>query len=249
MPQSISNILKQNLKRPLIVASIGGNFSLIDSATKAYRDGANLIEIRMDTLTVKKINNIVNIVTQIKRSVPLPLIATLRSTSEQEPGKRMFRLTESERKSVYKTVIPHVEFIDVELGADKINSPLIESAHRLKKQVILSYHNFNSAPSDKKIIGLSEKYSALKGDILKIAVTPKDESDLARLMILCLKLKKKNRIFIAMGAMGLPSRILGFSFGSCMTYGSVYQAMAPGQISMKELVHYHGIIYPTKIKK
>lgn len=237
-----SKILTQINRRPLIAASIGGNRNLIASAKKAARLGADLIELRIDSLNLADESGIANLIKQIKKSSGLPAIATVRSAKEQGPGSKS-KLTESQREEIFKRVIPSADLIDIELSADAINRDLIRQAHRSGKKTILSYHDFRSVPSQSKIRQLAQKFKSLSGNILKIAATPKSYSELGAFMSACLALKGTTRIFVAMGRIGRISRLVGFSFGSCLTYGSVEKSFAPGQISIKELADFRGYFY------
>lgn len=46
---------------------------------------------------------------------------------------------------------------------------------------------------------------------------------------------EKPLISMAMGEEGMISRIAGENFGSCVTFGTVGEASAPGQLPLKEL--------------
>ena len=75
-------------------------------------------------------------------------------------------------------------------------------------------------------------------DILKMAVMPKDFEDVAAIMQATnemTKLTDRPLISMAMGDTGSMSRISGENFGSCVTFGTVGKASAPGQFPIKEL--------------
>ena len=61
------------------------------------------------------------------------------------------------------------------------------------------------------------------------------------------ELNKIAKVFIAMGNLGFLSRIVGFSYGSCLTYGYVQNSMAPGQIPVKDLAQICRTFY-SKVK-
>jgi 3-dehydroquinate dehydratase-1 len=231
-------IFRELGRRPLIVASIGGKGRLVESARKAYRSGADLIEIRIDMLLPKEQKNVSDFLSALKASCPLPQIATVRSAREREPNSRSGVLRDEERKAIYERSIPFAELIDIEINSDRINRPLIRKAHKAKKKVILSYHDFKGVPGTGKIHRLLEKFKRLSGDILKIAGMPGSASDAEQFMKTCSSLRGIKRIFIAMGRPGKDSRLNGFCFGSCMSYGHVGKATAPGQVSVKKLAEH-----------
>jgi 3-dehydroquinate dehydratase type I len=51
-----------------------------------------------------------------------------------------------------------------------------------------------------------------------------------------LSVKKPRLILIGMGTIGFPSRVLGYSFGSILTYGHLGKKAAPGQVPAGQLV-------------
>lgn len=75
-------------------------------------------------------------------------------------------------------------------------------------------------------------------DIGKLAVTPNNERDVLRLM----ELTRRANAFVSMpiitmsmGDLGKISRLAGGTTGSVMTFGSLSNASAPGQLPVKAL--------------
>jgi len=50
-------------------------------------------------------------------------------------------------------------------------------------------------------------------------------------------------ITMSMGGQGLVSRLSGELFGSCLTFGALGQASAPGQIDARELKQILGVMH------
>jgi 3-dehydroquinate dehydratase-1 len=241
-PADIHNEMRT---RPLIVASLTGNGPAVPSAKKAREAGADLLEVRIDTLPPNERASITDILSEIREAVPLPLIATVRSPHEQGAKQGVFKLDEDERASIFEKAMPFVEFADVELRASSINAAIIKLARQAGKKVILSYHDFESTPSETKIQKLIEEFKTLSGDILKVAAMPQSPPDVAKLLSLCASLNEVDRVFISMGELGRISRVAGFAFGSCLTYGHVGEAVAPGQISVQELARLCDLFYSS----
>jgi len=240
---------KINMNRPLIVAAIDGSEDVVRSAKMAKKMGANLLEARIDLFSSKDIKNIGALLSKMKKTAGMPIIATVRGSKEQglTAGTRhTAHLKDPERKDLLEKVLPFADILDIELASDSINSGIIKLAHKIKKIVILSCHDFKSMPSKKRVNALFRKFKSLGGDIFKIAATPKTPSDVNNFLATCLSLKGTARIFIAMGEIGTPSRIAGFSCGSCMTYGYVNKPTAPGQLSVKELSDYCSLFYSAR---
>jgi len=128
------------------------------------------------------------------------------------------------------------DLIDIEFFSQSgaINYTL-DSAEKNQVKTILSYHNFMKTPSVDEITAKVNKMSEY-GDIAKIAVMANTEEDVLTLLSASLKIKQEKKgpfIAIAMGPLGIISRISCELFGSCMTYASYKEKSAPGQINYK----------------
>lgn len=197
---------------------------------KAKQRGANLIEVRVDSF--RRLDNAwVNQKLRSFRKLGMPIIGTIRSRRE---GGRRF-IPDSRRADLFKEILPFVDGVDLELGSERLRKALLASAHRRRKQVILSYHNFRNTPSDAALAGLVDRARRAGADIVKIAVTPKRKEDVARLLLFTYRNREKNLIAIAMGPRGKASRVLASLFGSLLTYSFVGRPQAPGQLSFEVL--------------
>ncbi len=222
--------------RALIVATLSDFKNLKSLAKKAATLGADMAELRMDAFPLEKQKEVAALLAEIQSENSLQWIATCRSGEEQGPRQSPPVFSETERRQILETILPLVDFVDIELAADTINHPLIQKARKLKKKVILSYHDFKSIPSEEKLKSLLAKFRRLKGDIFKVAVTPKNEEELLRFLTFASHHPEIDKVFIGMGESGMVSRTMAALFGSCMTYGYIDQSAAPGQVSVEELV-------------
>ena len=79
----------------------------------------------------------------------------------------------------------------------------------------------------------------LDADLPKIAVMPQNMNDVLTLLSATNKVKNqypdKSIITMSMAEQGVVSRLCGEVFGSCITFGVVNKASAPGQINVEEL--------------
>ncbi|MFN7065921.1 MAG: type I 3-dehydroquinate dehydratase, partial [Aquificaceae bacterium] len=76
-----------------------------------------------------------------------------------------------------------------------------------------------------------------------IAVRANSYEDTARL--LCLgKEEEGEKILIAMGEYGRASRLMGFVFGSVISYSFIGSSVAPGQIELEEMVRLRSLLFP-----
>ncbi|MBQ0070412.1 MAG: shikimate dehydrogenase [Spirochaetales bacterium] len=99
-------------------------------------------------------------------------------------------------------------------------------------KVIRSLHDFEGVPEDifSKIHSM-----AARGDVAKVAVTPHSLMDVLTLFSINEELKDTPKIVIGMGNWGVCTRILYKKIGSLLTFGSNGEAVAPGQVSCKDL--------------
>ena len=133
-----------------------------------------------------------------------------------------------------------IDLIDVELftGDDLVTS-VIEAAHRNNIKVVISNHDFERTPAKKEIVSRLQRMQNLGGDIPKLAVMPIDKSDVIALLTATEEMYSNYAdrpiVTMSMGKTGVISRICGEYFGSAITFGSVGNASAPGQIPADDL--------------
>lgn len=214
----------------------GVNKSVVN---KAIGDGADALELRVDTFREKDFKLIAEEVKGLKRLLAAkntPLIITVRSC--REGGER--KIPDKERAGLFLALLPYADYIDIELGSSKGLARVLRSAKKAGKKIIVSYHNFSSTPGPSVLKEIVKRGRRAGGDIVKIAATAKTRGDLARLARLLLD--HKDLIVIAMGECGSPSRVFFPMLGSLVTYGSTTKKTAPGQMPLsrikKELVLY-----------
>ena len=146
--------------------------------------------------------------------------------------------------TLFREAISETDLVDIEINSDRINSKVIELAKTRNKRVILSFHNFEKTPALPYLKNRAEKACKLGCDILKIAAMANNMEDARRLLNFCSSWKKTRISVMSMGNLGAVSRLAGFLFGSCLTYGFIDKPVASGQLSVKDLVKYYHILYP-----
>lgn len=103
--------------------------------------------------------------------------------------------------------------------------------------LVLSYHNFEETPSN--IMEILSELTSLSPRIVKLAVMPKTSQDVLDLMNFTRGFKTLNPeqeyAIMAMGKLGRVTRIAGDIMGSCWTFASLDEAVAPGQIPLNQL--------------
>lgn len=167
-------------------------------------------------------------------------IALFTIRSEKEGGKRLSsELTDIDQ--INRLVISNklADIVDVELAdGNPSKRELVELAHENAVKIIMSYHNFDATPEQEFMTGKLEAMKNMGADIIKIAVMPKSIHDVYRLMETALYTKEKldvPLVAISMGALGAITRISGALYGSGITFGTMEQASAPGQIPVSDL--------------
>ncbi|MCD8010978.1 MAG: type I 3-dehydroquinate dehydratase [Lachnospiraceae bacterium] len=101
-------------------------------------------------------------------------------------------------------------------------------------KLILSFHNFQSTPSEDFIYSKLVEEKNLGADLPKLAVMPKDFDDVLTLMRATYRARTEAvdqpMITMSMGDVGKISRVIGDLYGSDMSFVVGQAASAPGQI-------------------
>ena len=169
--------------------------------------------------------------------------------SEDEGGELRHDRAGFMLEDIYKWVgTAHLaEMMDVELMSGNYRVARCAAKSRdLGIETVVSYHNFEETPHDDKIMEMFHNMEILGGDILKVAVTPKNEFDVRRIMELTEKIVNRDFIneedninkpvvILSMGELGRPSRLMVGEKGSYFTFSYVGNTSAPGQIELGEL--------------
>lgn len=230
--------------RPKICVPLTGNTksALIEQTANVNASGADLAEWRIDMFdSVEDKDELIktaHIIREILGS--MPLLITFRT--KEEGGAKEMDVTKYEQLLLEICENHLADLIDIEMmRGDGLVDRILKKAEEEGIHTIGSYHDFHKTPSKEEIIGKLCKMQDMGFDITKIAVMPKKERDVLTLLDATLTMKETyaDRPFItmSMGKMGVISRLAGECFGSCLTFGTVGAASAPGQIDAVELDH------------
>ncbi len=216
-------------KRAAVVAAISED--PIETARSAKMLGADILEIRFDLLNITTPHDAEKLVNDIKSATNLPCIATNRLQSEG--GK--WSGTEEDRIALLIDILELVDAVDIELSAgEDVRNKVVQSAKSTGKTVIVSSHDFNRTPAVDRMRKTLDDCFNVGADIAKLAVMPESMQDVLNL----LQVTHDSRApvcTISMGDLGKHSRIVASCYGSVLTYGSVGDAVAPGQLRVDEL--------------
>lgn len=167
----------------------------------------------------------------------LPLLFTFRT--ENEGGAKAIGAKDYFALNLAVAMYGEVDLIDLEIYQDLDRAKnVISMLHEAGIKVIASHHDFDKTPSRSEIMAKLSKMKELDADILKIAVMPNEIGDVARLLKITGRTSinlEKPLITIAMGQMGMVTRIAGETFGSDVTFGVVGGESAPGQLQVEDL--------------
>jgi len=181
--------------------------------------GAKLVELRLDY-----INGPINI-RRLLADRPCPVIISCRRPADG--GK--WQGTEEQRMLLLRTAVAEgVEYIDLE-------DDVAASVPRFgKTQRIVSFHDFRKMPNN--LDEIHRRLAQCNADIVKISAMANHPSDNVRILDMVRKAKMPT-VGMAMGDIGVPTRILCGKFGSPITYATYSQdrALAPGQLSFEQM--------------
>lgn len=229
--------------RPKIAVAITGvNKDEIKKIAKNIdKEITDIVEWRADYFEdVYQIEEVLEILKDLRKTlVNIPIIFTFRS--RQEGGKKDISIDYYTKLNKTVASSGFVDLIDIETLMNREMAKMnIDNIHRENILVIGSNHSFLETPSKeemKKRLTLSQSLGA---DILKLAVMPKDTVDVLNLLYITNEMKEQLEeplITMAMGKLGVISRIFGELFGSSVTFGAMDSISAPGQIIAKDLVN------------
>jgi len=193
--------------------------TVIQAAKNSFEAGADLVEFRIDAMDHPNPDDVLNIIKDINQ----PLIATNRKIDEGG----FFQGSESERTEILLTAAKHADIIDIELETDIDHMNKVIKA---SKSTIISYHDFKKTPPFDFLLDVVNREKRL-GDIAKFAVMPKNISD--TLVVLNVLSKVEKTVGIAMGDIGRYTRVVAPLFGSPITFASIDNISAPGQLDIQ----------------
>lgn len=228
---------------PIVGPTVEDILSQVQEAVQAKVD---LIELRPDMwmkgshlLEEEYILTIVNLVEEVhSRYVKMPMLFTWRTLAE---GGDTYLTNENYCKLLQAIVDQNlVDAVDVELFAytDTI-SQIIKQAHHQNIQTVMSYHNFQSTPKLEILHGYAERMISAVASVIKFALMPTTSDDVISVLQFTKELTQRYpqlpRITMSMGQLGQMTRTCGNVFGNCLTFGTLGQASAPGQVDVNLL--------------
>jgi 3-dehydroquinate dehydratase I len=172
------------------------------------------------------------------RAGDIPVIFTIRSSRE---GGEDIALGEEQVAALVVAVCEAqvAGLVDFEMSAPRAHLDRVREAARASDtRLILSYHNFRETPDAEALYARFSEAQLLGGDIAKVAVMPLGAEDVLTLLAATIRARRTldlPLISISMGAYGALTRMVGWMFGSSVTFAVGQGISAPGQVPIEDL--------------
>jgi 3-dehydroquinate dehydratase-1 len=229
-------------KLPLICAPLVGvdRDALLAEAATVAAAKPDLFEWRVDFFrAIDDPARVIDTARALRRALPgMPLLFTRRSAAE---GGQGVPVSEPAVVELYAAVCAAgcVDLIDYEMSNDAGSVQSVrEASARHGVGLVLSYHNFSETPSLEALGARFRRAQELGGDVAKVAVMPRRLDDVLTLLSATLHASESLEIpliSMSMGTYGSLTRMIGFAFGSALTFGVGASSSAPGQVPMNDL--------------
>ncbi len=212
-----------------VVGVLSGDVPLAEALrplTGLREKGLAGIEVRADLFRTAE--EAIGAIRQVPPS--LPVLFTLRSAAQG--GK--FLGDDAERVQVYRGALgAGAAWVDAEWGSDAVRE-----AVRERLPLIVSHHDFAGMPPREDLDVMTREMSALGSLAIKVVPTARDLTGALQTLhwVDGWRSGTPRRIGFAMGDGGFLTRVLALSRGSPLTYASLGKPVAPGQVSVRELL-------------
>lgn len=246
--ETMKNVVKvRNLKIgegiPKIAVPVMGsnNENIMKEIAYLKEIKLDVVEWRIDYYKdVEDIEKLKEILGQVRKALgDMPLLVTLRTAKEGGEKEITVESYAKIKKAIAAT--GDADIIDVELfvGDTEVVKGIVDVAHKSGVKVIMSSHDFHKTPGKDELVARMCKMQELGADLPKIAVMPCSVGDVLQLLTATNEMVRDHSetpvITMAMGGLGIVTRLAGETFGSALTFGSAQVASAPGQLGANEL--------------
>lgn len=225
---------------PIVGPMIEDILSQVQEAVQAKVD---LIELRPDMWMKAShiseeeyIPTIVNLVEEVRSKYEkIPILFTWRTLSEGGETS----LSNENYGNLLQAIVDQnvVDAVDVELFTyTDIIGQIIKEAHHQGIQTVMSYHNFHKTLNRDTLHLYAEQMISVGASVIKFALMPTTSDDVLSVLQFTKELTERYpqlpRITMSMGKLGQMTRTCGHVFGNCLTFGTLGQASAPGQVEV-----------------
>lgn len=213
--------------------------ALLEQVERAAASGPDLLEWRADFYEdVLAGEAAVRLLEELAaRAADIPVLFTFRSS--REGGAASVEPREYEGLLLSVADGREGQLVDVEVFMEGLDAAqLIARLHRAGGIVVASNHHFDRTPSEQEMEARLEAMERLGADVRKLAVMPRNPEDVLSLLRVTRRAASEEAhpvVTMSMGKLGALSRISGALTGSALTFASVGEASAPGQIPFAEM--------------
>lgn len=210
----------------------------------------DLVEWRADWYEDgKTIDQVLEMLELLRKELgEIPILFTFRT--QKEGGAASLTPEDYEALNLAAADSGFADLIDVEMfSGDAMVRRIVDGAHKKKVRVIGSNHDFYKTPDTAEIVRRLRRMQELDADIVKAAVMPLTKEDVLRLLEATVEAEKcvdRPIVTMAMGGIGVVSRIAGEIFGSSITFGAAAKASAPGQIDVNDLERVLEVVHKSQ---
>lgn len=223
---------------PLVAATAD---EALDLARRAAPLAPDALELRADYLRDLTPARVAPLLRRLA-AVGLPVVFTDRAAAEGGAGTR----EEAARLAVIAAAIAGglPALVDLELAtAEPDRARLLAAARERGVPVMLSFHDFRATPDDDALWVTLRAMAAAGAAAAKLAVMPRDAADALRLLAVCRAATAGPAPLgipvaaMAMGPLGVVTRVLGHRAGSALTFAAAAPGAgsAPGQLTVAQL--------------
>lgn len=208
-----------------------------DAILKASKEhNISIVEFRGDYYdNLNDFGALTNVMSQLKKKFKdLIFLFTIRS--HKEGGEKLsFEIPALNDINSFVIENRLVDMVDVELFSGEADCKrLISLAKNNDIRIIMSNHDFVTTPEVDTMVERLRTMQSYGADIAKIAVMPNNPNHVVDLLRATTLMKESYNdtpvVTISMGKMGVVSRVAGEVFGSAITFATINEASAPGQI-------------------
>ncbi|MFC2122623.1 type I 3-dehydroquinate dehydratase [Bacteroidota bacterium] len=216
------------MKRPRICVVI------INDDLEAIRQVAPLVD-----LFEVRIDHVGDTWPELASRLDRPWIACNRGINE---GGLWEESEEGRIEELIKAAEMGASIVDIEIGATKL-VPAINLI-KGKARCLISHHDFQATPPIEELDEIVQRQISAGADICKVVTTANSPDDNLTMLQLLARFPQVRLVSLAMGNLGLASRILCPLAGGAFTYASIEKdkESAPGQISAGELVKIYQMV-------
>lgn len=225
---------------------------------RVLKENPEFIELRFDYIddTKNLTDNFVDKLQQIVQTNSRTIF-TMRDSSE---GGQM-ELGNHERMEIIATLIKaQPEYVDIEMNSNAaLLKQIVNLAVENNVNLIFSSHDFEKTPTYEKAYEIIDSFinrlshnlkldfKIIESSIYKLIFTAQKFEDNLIPLNLCKTFSQKNIKIISfcMEEMGIFSRTSCVNVGSFLTYASLEDKTAPGQINIKKMREIHELIFFT----